>query len=163
MLKYHSPSTPTISHDLMNFLVEAILINRYGTLPAAAWRKGRPLAQEWGKLLVKVKRITKTLDVQHEQLAWYIQFFKITDLDYKDFGLLRWKIKRYFKWCNVDKFVSYYTNLHAVRIQQLEINDYAEETKGYKTKPQSANRQKTLSEILRELEDERGCNSEEDS
>jgi len=142
-----------VSHDLINFITEAILINRYDVLPEASWRKGRPLAQEWGKLVTKVKRIIKTLDVQPEQLAWYVQFFKITDLDYKDFGLLRWKVQRYFKWCQIDKFVDYYIQLHTIRISQLESNDYAEATQGYKTKTSSKNRQKTLSDILKELED----------
>lgn len=149
MKKYPSPSTPKVSHNLDNFIVEAILLNRYGSLVEGGWRKGGPFTQEWGKLLTKVKRVGK-LGVDAEQLAWFVQFYKITDLDYKEFGLLRWKIKTYFKWCNIDKFVAYYTNLQKISIG--ESSSYIENTEGYKMKEASSNRRKTLSEILEELE-----------
>ena len=149
MTKYPSPSTPKVNHDLFNFIVEAILINRHGALVEGGWRKGRPFAKEWGKLLIKVKRVS-TLGVDTQQLAWFVQFYKITDLDYKEFGLLRWKIKKYFKWCNVDKFVAHYTAIQAVNMK--ESSSYVEETTGYKTKEASSNRKKTLSDILEELE-----------
>lgn len=148
--KYTSPSTPGTSHDLSNFIVEAILINRHGALPEGGWRKEGPLVKVWGQLLTKVRRVSK-LGIDTEQLAWFVQFYKITDLDYKEFGLLRWKIKEYFKWCNVDKFVSYYTHLHTMLADKS--SSYVENTTGYKTKEASSNRRKTLSEILKELED----------
>ncbi len=149
MTKYPSPSTPKVSHDLSNFIVEAILINRHGALPEGGWRKNGPHAKTWGQLLTKVKRVSK-LGVDAQQLAWFVQFYKITDLDYKEFGLLRWKIQKYFKWCNVDKFVAYYTNVQALNFQ--ESSSYVESTTGYKMKESSRNSQKTLSEILKELE-----------
>jgi hypothetical protein len=149
--KYLSPSTPTVSHDLANFIVEAILINRCGALPEGSWRKGRPFAQEWGKLLTKVKSVGK-LGVGIEQLAWFVQFYKVTDLDYKEFGLLRWKVKKFFKWCNVDKFTAYYAALHTTLVGQS--SSYVEETRGYKTKASGGKRTKTLSDILGELENE---------
>ena len=148
--KYLSPSTPGVSHNLPNFIVEAILINRHGALPEGGWRKGGPFTQEWGKLLTKVRRVSK-LGVDAKQLAWFVQFYKITDLDYKEFGLLRWKIKTYFKWCNIDKFVAYYTQLHLTLVGNS--SSYVEDTIGYKVKAASSNRKKTLSDILRELED----------
>ncbi len=148
--KYTSPSTPETSHDLSNFIVEAILINRHGALPEGGWRKEGPLVKVWGQLLTKVKRVSK-LGIDTEQLAWFVQFYKIIDLDYKEFGLLRWKIKQYFKWCNIDKFVLYYTHLHAMLADKN--SSYVENTTGYKTKEASSNRKKTLSEILKELED----------
>lgn len=147
--RYISPSTPGVSHDLPNFVVEAILINRHGALIEGGWRKGGPFAKEWGQLLTKVRRVSK-LGVDTQQLAWFVQFYKITDLDYKEFGLLRWKIKTYFKWCNIDKFVAYYTNLQTTLMG--EDSSYIEGTTGYKTKEASSNRQKTLSDILKELE-----------
>lgn len=147
--KYTSPSTPGTQHDLANFIVEAMLINRHGALPERGWKKGGPLAKVWPGLLTKVKRV-KTLDVSLEQLAWFIQFYKVTDLDYQEFGLLRWKIKNYFKWVNVDKFVAHYQALHSTLVQ--ESSSYVEETTGYKTKSGSSNRRKTLSDILQELE-----------
>ena len=149
--KYASPSTPKVSHDLDNFVVEAILINRHGALTEGGWRKGGPFAKEWGQLLTKVKRVKK-LGVNTQQLAWLVQFYKIIDLDYKEFGLLRWKIKQYFKWCNVDKFVAYYTALHTTLVGQR--SSYVEDTTGYKVKAASSKRKKTLSDILRELESE---------
>ena len=148
--KYTSPSTPKVSHDLGNFIVEAILMNRYGALPEAAWRKGQPFAEEWGRLLTCVRRINKSLGVSLEQLAWFIQFYKVADLNYKDFGLMRWKIKKYFKWCNVQKFVTYYTRLHEQLV--VKSSSYVEESTGYKTKEASTTKPKTLSEILQELE-----------
>ena len=149
MIRYTSPSTPKVKHDFSNFIVEAILINRHGALVEGGWRKGGPFAKEWGKLLTKVKRVS-TLGVDAQQLAWLVQFYKITDLDYKEFGLLRWKIKKYFKWCNVDKFVAHYTSLQAINTK--EVSNYVEATTGYKTKEASSNRKKTLSDILEELE-----------
>ncbi len=152
--KYKSPSTPEVSHDLSNFLVEALLINRYGVLPEAGWRKGKPLAKEWSRLLTCIRRIKNTLGVELEQLAWYVQFYKVTDLDYKDFGLLRWKVKRYFKWCNLDRFTNYYTKLHEHSVG--ESNDYAEKATGYKTKEVQPSKTRTLSDILQELEQNDG-------
>lgn len=149
MTKYPRPSTPKVSHDLLNFIVEAILINRHGALAEGGWRKNGPYAKTWGQLLTKVKRVSK-LGVNAQQLAWFVQFYKITDLDYKEFGLLRWKIQKYFKWCNVDKFVAYYTNVQALNFQ--ESSSYVESTTGYKMKESTRNSQKTLSEILKELE-----------
>ena len=147
--RYVSPSTPEVQHDLPNFIVEAILMNRYGALPEGGWRKGAPFAKEWGQLLTKVKRVSK-LGIEVEQLAWFVQFYKITDLDYKEFGLLRWKVKNYFKWCNVDKFVAYYSALQASL--KKESSEYVESTTGYKTKSGSGSRRKNLSDILQELE-----------
>lgn len=149
MKKYTSPSTPTVSHDLNNFIVEAILMNRHGALPEGGWRKGGPFAKVWGQLLTKVRRVSK-LGVDAQQLAWFVQFYKITDLDYKEFGLLRWKIQQYFKWCNVEKFVAYYTALHTTLVGQQ--SSYVENTQGYKMKEASSNRKKTLTDILQELE-----------
>jgi hypothetical protein len=149
MKKYTSPSTPNVEHDLHNFIVEAILINRYGALCEGGWRKGGPFVKEWGQLLIKVKRVGK-LGVDARQLAWFVQFYKVTDLDYKEFGLLRWKVQNYFKWCNVDKFVAYYIQLHITLVGQS--SSYVEETTGYKMKEASSNRKKTLSDILKELE-----------
>lgn len=151
--KYQSPSTPDVSHNLDNFLVEAILINRHGTLPPGAWRKDQPFQKEWGRLLMCLRRIKSTLGVKSEQLAWYIKRFKVTNLDYKDFGLLRWKVRQYFKWCSIPTFVSYYQNLH--KHNAAKSSDYVEQTTGYKTKEASTTtRVKTLSQILEELEND---------
>jgi len=149
--RYASPSTPGVAHDLPNFIVEAILMNRHGALPEGSWRKNGPFAKEWGQLLTKVRRVSK-LGIRIEQLAWFIQFYKVTDLDYKEFGLLRWKIKNYFKWCNVDKFVAYYTALQTTLAR--ESSNYVEETTGYTMKAASSNSRKTLNDILQELEND---------
>lgn len=147
--KYSSPSTPEVQHDLSNFIVEAMLMNKYGALPEGSWRKGGPFATEWGKLLTKVRRVSK-LGVSTEQLAWFVQFYKVMDLDYAEFGLLRWKIKNYFKWVNIDKFTAHYIALHSTLTR--ESSSYVEETAGYTTKEDGGNRKKTLSDILQELE-----------
>lgn len=147
--RYQSPSTPRVRHDLANFIVEAIMINRYGALPAGSWRKGGVFAGQWGQLLTKVKRVGK-MGVVGQQMAWFVQFYKITDLDYKEFGLLKWKIQKYFKWCNVDKFVNHYVVLHSTLVG--ESSSYVEATTGYVAKAASTNRRKSLTDILRELE-----------
>jgi len=147
--KYTSPSTPEVQHNLPNFIVEAILMNRHGALPEKGWRKGGPFATEWGQLLTKVRRVEK-LGISLEQLAWFVQFYKITDLDYKEFGLLRWKIKNYFKWSNMDKFAAHYQALHTTLVR--DVSDYVENTTGYKTKEGSGSSKKTLTDILKELE-----------
>lgn len=147
--KYASPSTPSVFHDLTNFIVEAILINRHGALPEAGWRKGRPFAQEWGELLKRVRRL-KTLKISLEQVAWAVQFYKVTHLDYDDFGLLKWKIQRYFKWCNVERFVAHYQTLHSTLVG--ESSSYVEETTGYVTKQAGGRRKKTLTDLIKELE-----------
>jgi hypothetical protein len=146
--RFQSPSTAKVQHDLPNLIVEAILINRHGALPEGGWRKGRPLARTWGPLLTKVKRVC-TLGVSLEQLAWFVQFYKVTDLDYQEFGLLRWKIQKYFKWCNIDRFAAHYVALHSTLVG--ESSSYVEETKGYKAKPHKS-RTKTLSDVLKDLE-----------
>jgi len=147
--RYASPSTPEVQHDLSNFIVEAILMNRHGALPEGGWRKGAPFAKQWGALLTKVRRVSK-MGVNTEQLAWFVQFFKVTDLDYKEFGLVRWKVQKYFKWVNVDKFVAHYQALQTTLVG--EVSNYVEETTGYKMKEGSSNRKKTLTDILQELE-----------
>lgn len=147
--RYQSPSTPKVQHDLPNLLVEAILMNRHGALPEGGWRKGGPFAKEWGQLLTKVKSVRK-LGVSLEQLAWFVKFYKVTDLDYKEFGLLRWKIQRYFKWVNVDNFAAHYVALHATLARGS--SSYVEETTGYAMKQGDSNRRKTLNDILQELE-----------
>jgi hypothetical protein len=152
-MKYASPSTPSIQHDLTNFIVEAILINRYGALPEACWRKGRPFATVWGEILKKVRSV-KRLGITLEQLAWYVQFHKIIDLDFAEFGLLKWKIDKYFKWCNVDKFVAHYTALHSSLVG--ESSSYVEDTAGYQMKDPNSGCKKTLSDIIKELENECG-------
>lgn len=149
--RYTSPSTPSVAHDLSNFIVEAVLINRHGMLPEAGWRKGSPLYGEWGRLLKCIRRISNTLDVKLQQLAWFVQFYKIKDIKYEDFGLLRWRVKKYFKWCNIQKFVEYYSTFYSQLSEKS--SSYVEASTGYKTKVESnTNRQKTLSEILLELE-----------
>lgn len=147
--KYNSPSTPKTRHDLPNFIVEAMFMNKYGALPEGSWRKGSQFFKEWSKLLVKVKRVT-TLDVSLEQLAWFVQFYKVTDLNYQEFGLLRWKIQHYFKWVDIDKFVAHYIALHSTLTR--ESSSYIENTTGYAIKQGNTNRRKTLSDILQELE-----------
>jgi len=150
--KYTSPSTPLVSHDLTNFIVEAILINRHGALPEAAWRKGGPFAQEWGKLLKVVRRLIKTLGIEPEQLAWYVQFYSATNLSYDEFGLLRWKVQHRFKWCDIDKFTAHYIEQH--KLLDAQRSSYIEETTGYKVKEPTTSKKKTLSDILEELENE---------
>ena len=147
--KYPSPCTPSVSHDLNNFIVEAMLLNRHGVLAEFAWRTGGAFDKVGRSLPMKVGRVSK-LGVSPEQLAWLVQFHKVTDLDYAEFGLVKWKVKQYFKWCNVDKFVAYYTNLQALATKNQ--SSYIEATTGYKTKAASSNTRKTLSEILKELE-----------
>lgn len=151
--RYASPSSPEVRHDPANLIAEGIMINKYGVLPPYPWRKGQPLKEEWGEVVIKVKRIIKALGVDARRLAWYVKRYRATDLDYEEFGLLKWKVNTYFRWYNLDWFSNYYTELQ----KQTEAisSDYVERTQGYKMKEEPvAKRRKTLTDILEELEQE---------
>lgn len=153
MVTYQSPSTPSVKHDGPNLITEAIMINRYGYLSEGSWRKGQPLSEQWPNLLLKVKRIIKTLKIDVRRLAWYVHHYKVEDLDYEEFGLLRWKINTYFKWYNLDWFADFYKTLHdQIKDSLQQRSSYVEDTVGYVTKLPSTSSRKTLTDILEELE-----------
>ena len=150
--KYPSPSTEGVQHDTPNLITEAIMINRHGYLPPGAWRKDQPLKEEWGKVVVKVKRIVKSLKVDGRRLAWYVKRYSATDLDYEEFGLLRWKINQYFKWYKLEWFAEYYAQLQGQAASM--VSTYVEDTSGYKMKDITPKKRRTLTDILEELENE---------
>jgi len=150
--RYASPSTSGVNHDSANLITEAIMINRHGYLPPGVWRKGQPLKNEWGQVVVKVKRIIKTCKIDDRRLAWYVKRFHATDLDYEEFGLLRWKINQYFKWYKLDWFAEFYAQLQAQAV--AKSSEYVENTTGYKTKDMVPKKRPSLRDILEELENE---------
>ena len=147
--RFKSPSTDGVAHDVYNLLVEAILINRYGLLPSGAWRKGSQLADEWGEMVKIVKRLCKTMDIEPTKLAWYVQKYSVTHLDYEEFGLVRWKVKRMFGWTSIEDFRKHYDTLYNSQIRQPSA--YVENTTTYKVK-EAAPKKKTLQQILEEIE-----------
>lgn len=151
-ISFTSPSSPKVRHDAANLITEGIMINKYGVLPPYSWRKGQALAGEWGQIVVKVKRIIKSLNIDARRLAWYVKRYRPTDLDYEEFGLLKWKVNTYFKWYNLDWFTQYYTELQ--KQAEATSSDYVERTRGYKMKEDAPSKRKTLTDILEELEQE---------
>lgn len=147
--KFKSPSTDGVAHDVYNLLVEAILINRYGLIPSGAWRKGSTLHIEWSEMVKIIKRLCKTMDIEPMRLAWYIQKYKITTLNYNEFGLVRWKVKRTFGWTSLEDFHQHYDTTYKSQIG--EVSAYVESATTYKVKEPTPQK-KTLQQILEEIE-----------
>lgn len=97
MPKYQSVTTPDIQHDPTNFLAEIFFLNKHGPLPQYPWRKGNPLAQEWGKTVSLFRKLVKTHKIAPEQIGWYLHTYQPKVLETKSFGLMVWKIKNLFK------------------------------------------------------------------
>ncbi len=150
--RFASPSTSGVQHDSANLITEAIMINRHGFLPPGVWRKDQPLKKEWGEIVVKVKRIIKSLKIEDRRLAWYVKRFNATDLNYEEFGLLQWKINKYFSWYKLDWFAEYYAQLQEQAAARTST--YVEDTVGYKMKDIKPKKRRTLTDILEELENE---------
>lgn len=147
--RFQSPSTDGVAHDAYNLLVEAMLINRYGLIPSGAWRKGSALQQEWSQAVKIVKRLCTTMDIEPVRLAWYVQRYKVTGLDYEEFGLVRWKVQRMFGRADLDDFCRHYTTIYKSQIG--EVSAYVENTTTYKMK-EAAPQKKSLQQILQEIE-----------
>jgi hypothetical protein len=148
--KYASPSTDGVEHDVYNLIVEAMMINRYGMIPAGSWRKGSPLHLEWGEAVKIVKRLVKSMHIDARRIAWYVQRHQVERINYNEFGLVRYKINKWFRWQNLDSFHSHYKTTYNSFIR--EGSAYVENSSPtYKTK-ESGPQRKTLQQILEELE-----------
>jgi hypothetical protein len=151
-MKFQSPSTSQVFHDESNLLVEFLMLNKYGVLDSFSWRKGQPLAKEWGQTCQIVRRLLKTLKIAPERLGWYIRHHKITELVYAEFGLVKWKINKYFPFGNLAKTAEAY-RVELQQARQNVIADRALEGVVYRTKDSSnCKRKKTLLDVLEELE-----------
>lgn len=148
--RYKSPSTDGVSHDAFNLMVEAMMINRYGLIPSGAWRKGSALHEEWSNMVKIVKRLIGTMKIDPKRLAWYIKRFKVSHLDYEEFGLVRYKINRAFGWENLEDFCQHYASIYNSKIG--ESSSYVESTTTYKTKEAAPTKKKSLQDILQEIE-----------
>ncbi len=147
--RFQSPSTEDVAHDVYNLLVEAIMINRYGLIPSGAWRKDSVLNVEWSGMVKIVKRLCKTMEVEPAKLAWYIKRYKITNLNYEEFGLVRYRVGKIFGRANLNEFQQHYSTIYKSQIG--ESSAYVESATTYTVK-EPAPQRKTLQEILQEIE-----------
>ena len=147
--RFTSPSTPSVKHDAINLLVEAILVNKYKHLPEYPWRKGKKTYSEWGYLVKVLKRLVLSLSISPDQLCWYIRKYRVTKIDFNDFGLVRWSVRKYFRYGNLQKFALFYRKLNDIN---KPSGDHYIDNGKFVTKKYS-NRQKTLSSVLSELEE----------
>lgn len=158
-MTFLSPSTPGVSHDASNLLVELMMINKYGVLNDYPWRKGRPLANEWGQVCKVVRRLLKTMKIDPARLAWYIKNECVTELTYEEFGLVKWKVNRIFPKLNLSQLANAYgKRMEVVRAQLIE-DQRLTSISSYVPKERSLNkRRKTLTDVIRDLEDGRANN-----
>ena len=111
MIRYKSISTPSVNHDVSNFLVEIFLLNRYGMLEEYCWRKGHPNTTEWSFLLPLFKKLLKVHKIEPEQLAWFLHFHTPKSIDKDTVGLFIYnlkRIKKLFKRIPLDKLRQLY-------------------------------------------------------
>jgi len=148
-LRFQSPSTDDVAHDVYNLLVEAIMINRYGLIPSGAWRKGSTLQLEWSEAVKVIKRLCKSMQIEPMRLAWYIKKYRVTNLNYNEFGLVRYRVNKSFGFARLDEFQQHYSTIYKSQIG--ESSAYVENATNYKVK-EPAPQRKTLQEILQEIE-----------
>lgn len=115
MSKYQSVTTPSVQHDATNFLTEIFFLNKYGALPEYPWRKGKPLAKEWGGTVSLIRKLIKVHHVDAEQIGWYMHEHLPKKMDSKSFGLMVWKIKKLFR--HID--LSYLERLYAEKFKKI--------------------------------------------
>jgi hypothetical protein len=150
-LCFQSPSSADIKHDASNLLVEFIMINKYGILAPYAWRKGQPLAGEWGQICQKIRRLLNTLKIDAGRLGWYIWTTKAARLDYNEFGLVRWKINKYFPFGNLHEIAIKY-RLQIERAQKALEHDEHFQNIQYITKEAGTTTKKSLLDLIEEFE-----------
>ena len=125
------------------------MINRYGLIPSGAWRKGSSLHLEWSESVKIIKRLCKSMQIEPMRLAWYIRKYKITNLNYNEFGLVRYRVNKSFGFANLGEFQQHYATIYKSQIG--ESSAYVENATNYKVK-EPAPQRKTLQEILQEIE-----------
>ena len=148
--RFQSPSTSDVQHDIYNLIVEAIVVNRYGMIPSGAWRKGNPLHLEWGESVKVVKRLISTMKIDPRRLAWYVKKYDIQQLNYNEFGLVRYRVNKCFGWIGIDQFVQHYSTVYGSFIK--EGIPYVENSQPIYVTKEAGPKRKTLAEILQELE-----------
>jgi len=126
-----------------------MMINRYGLIPSGAWRKNSALNTEWSEAVKVIKRLCKSMKIDPAKLAWYIKKFRVVELNYEEFGLVRYKINKSFGRENLESFRQHYDTVYKSQIG--EVSSYVEATTSYKMKEPSQQK-KTLQEILQEIE-----------
>jgi hypothetical protein len=83
------------------------------------------------------------------RLAWYIRKYKVTNLNYNEFGLVRYRVNKSFGFANLGEFQQHYSTIYKSQIG--EASAYVENATNYKVK-EPAPQRKTLQEILQEIE-----------
>lgn len=141
MPRYPSLTTEGVKHDEANLLAEICLLNKFGYINPGSWRKGSEYCSEWKILVQAIKRIVNTLNISFEQLAWYIASYKVTDIPYKEFGLLHFKINKRFKSLSIKDIYNIYLN----KKQTYSIINTSYQTKDVGLK------NKSLMDILEEI------------
>lgn len=150
--KYQSPSTTDIKHDPTNLLVEFLMLNKYGVLGKYPWRKGQPLATEWGQVCKVVRRLVKTMKISPSRLGWYIYKHNVTAISYEEFGLVKWKINKYFPYGDLAKITSSYKTLLKTNMSKIEQD--RDLTVYYRTKAATVQRKSSLLDVLKQLEEQ---------
>lgn len=148
-MKHQSISTVSVNHDDANIITELILINKYGVLPEFCWRKGQPFHEEWSKLVVVVKNVIQKLKIRPGQLAWYVNKAKISDIDYKEFGLVQYRASKVFPNASIHDIVDLYRKMNVIRKERMAAPRLVNTSPVYTMKQDEP--QKSLIDILKEL------------
>ena len=148
-MKHVSISSPSVQHDEANIITEIILLNKYGTLPEFCWRKGKIFHEEWSRIVVVVKNVIQKLKIKPGQLIWYVNKFKIADIDYHEFGLLKFRVSKIFPSISIGEIVETYRKLNALKQSRLNQIETVNTSQVYETKQEQP--KKSLMDILREL------------
>jgi len=152
MSKYQSITTPSIQHDDTNFLTEIFFLNKYGALPQYPWRKGNPLAKEWGKIVSLLRKLIKVHHIDASQIAWYLHEHLPKQLDSKSFGLMVWKIKKLFRRTDL----SYLQRLYAEKFKTTDKSHLNIKDEFAPVPVTEKRKAKDLLSILKELENTNG-------
>jgi hypothetical protein len=148
---FESPSSVDIKHDASNLLVEFVMINKYGMIAPHAWRKGQPLASEWAQVCKIIRRLLNTLKINEGRLGWYIWTTKVVELNYSEFGLVKWKIDKYFPFGNLHHIAARYkSQLEMAKANLAQDKDL--QNVQYVPKEATSKKKKSLLDIIKELE-----------
>lgn len=130
-------------------LVEGMLLNKFGSVEEYPWRRGKPYHKWWSEQVKVVKRLIQSLKISANQLCWYIRKYRVEEIKYEDFGLLRWKVKRYFRYGNMNKFALFYRKYQELNASR--DSSYVTDTKKFVTK-ENKKKRNGLMDLMAELE-----------
>jgi len=143
MTKFDSITTPDVKHDSANAVTELILLNKDLLAPAMPWRE-KQYRGWWGKTVACVKKLMKQHELSADQLAFYVVRCRTTAIDSNEFAKAAIVAKKLLQKQDIGQAMNTYRN----RRSEASATPIAESKGRYKAKDT-----KTLSEFLRELED----------